>query len=54
MADFVKILLYKNSGYAYINPAKLLAESFFYPNFNLSFLYFISKKIKYFFSDIKM
>lgn len=54
LPDFIKILLNKNSGYAYINPAKLLAESFFYPNFYLSFLFFISKKIKYFFSDIKM
>ena len=43
--NFVKMLLYKkSSGYAYIKPFSLLAESFMYPNFYLSFFYFIARR----------
>jgi hypothetical protein len=46
-SDFVKILLYKNtSGYSYINPWGLLCESMLYPNFYLSFFYFIGRQTR--------
>lgn len=43
--DFVKMLLNKEkSGYAYINPVKLLLGSFLYPNFYLSLFYDIGRR----------
>jgi hypothetical protein len=51
--DFINMLLHKNrSGYVYINPFKLLAGSFLYPNFYLSFFYFIGRRIRKFFERI--
>ncbi|WP_114651969.1 glycosyltransferase family 2 protein [Polynucleobacter necessarius] len=45
--DFIKILLYKEkSGYSYVSPVKLLLESFLYPNFYLSFLYDIGRRVR--------
>jgi glycosyltransferase involved in cell wall biosynthesis len=45
--DFINMLLHKSkSGYVYVNPFKLLFESFLYPNFYLSFLYFIGRRIR--------
>jgi glycosyltransferase involved in cell wall biosynthesis len=53
LSDFVKITLNKNSsGYEYINPSKLLFESFLYPNFYLSFFYFVGRQIRKIFSHI--
>lgn len=47
--DFINILLNKNrSGYAYIRPFKLLLEYCLYPNFYLSFFYFIGRRIRKF------
>ncbi len=47
--DLVNLRLHqKSSGYAYINPLKLLMESFLYPNFYLSFFYFIGRRIRRF------
>ena len=44
--DFINIILHKDkSGYAYINPLKILFESFLYPNFYLSFFYFIGRRV---------
>ena len=49
--DFVNMLLHKkSSGYNYIKPTKLLIESFLYPNFYLSFFYFIGRKMRKLFS----
>jgi len=46
-SDFVKIILYKKtSGYAYISPLKLLFDSILYPNFYLSFFYFIGRQMR--------
>ena len=51
--NFVKMLLYKkNSGYAYIKPFRLLAESFMYPNFYLSFFYFIGRRARRLFERV--
>ena len=51
--DFIKMLLHKNiSGYYYISPFKLLLESFLYPNFYLSFFYFIGMRVRRFFAHI--
>lgn len=48
LPDFVSMLLNKhNSGYAYINPISLLLEYCIYPNFYLSVLYFIGRRIRY-------
>ncbi len=48
--DFINMLLHKNeSGYIYINPLKLLIDSFVYPNFYLSFFYFIGRRMRRFF-----
>jgi hypothetical protein len=45
--DFIYILLNKSSsGYFYINPFKLLYESFLYPNFYLSFFYYVGRRIR--------
>jgi glycosyltransferase involved in cell wall biosynthesis len=49
--NFARDLIYmminkKNSGYVYINPIKLIFKSFLYPNFYMSFFYFIGRKIR--------
>ena len=45
--DFINMMLHKSkSGYVYVKPFKLLFESFLYPNFYLSFFYFIGRKIR--------
>ena len=45
--DFINILLYKDrSGYAYIQPFKLMLEYCLYPNFYLSFFYFIGRRLR--------
>lgn len=45
--DFINILLYKDrSGYAYIRPFKLMLEYCLYPNFYLSFFYFIGRRLR--------
>ena len=45
--DFINILLYKNqSGYAYVRPLKLMLEYCLYPNFYLSFFYFIGRRLR--------
>lgn len=45
--DFINILLNKDrSGYAYIRPFKLLFEYCLYPNFYLSFFYFIGRRLR--------
>jgi glycosyltransferase involved in cell wall biosynthesis len=47
LPDFINMLLNKSkSGYLYINPFKLLFESFLYPNFLLSFFYFIGRRMR--------
>jgi hypothetical protein len=47
LPDFINMLLNKSkSGYLYINPFKLLLESFLYPNFLLSFFYFIGRRMR--------
>jgi hypothetical protein len=44
--DFINMLLHKkSSGYTYIKPFKLIIESILYPNFYLSFFYFIGRRI---------
>jgi glycosyltransferase involved in cell wall biosynthesis len=43
---FFEMLIHKEcSGYAYINPLKILIGSFLYPNFYLSFFRFIGKRM---------
>ena len=50
---FIKMVLHKDSsGYAYINPWKLLGTTFLYPNFYLSFFYFIGRRMRRFFERI--
>jgi len=45
--DFINMLLHKSkSGWVYVRPFKLLFESFLYPNFYLSFFYFIGRRIR--------
>jgi len=45
--DFINMLLHKSkSGWLYVKPFKLLFESFLYPNFYLSFFYFIGRRIR--------
>lgn len=45
--DFINIILYKDrSGYAYIRPFKLILEYCLYPNFYLSFFYFIGRRLR--------
>lgn len=47
--DFVNMFLYKdNSGYAYINPLKLVLEYSMYPNVYLSIFYFIGRRLRKF------
>jgi glycosyltransferase involved in cell wall biosynthesis len=46
-SDFMNMLVHKSkSGYAYVNPLKILFESFLYPNFYLSFFYFIGRRVR--------
>ena len=45
--DFINMHLYKDlSGYAYIQPFKLMLEYCLYPNFYLSFFYFIGRRLR--------
>lgn len=45
--DFINILLNKDrSGYVYVRPYKLLLEYCWYPNFYLSFFYFIGRRLR--------
>lgn len=51
--DFLNMLLHRDkSGYAYINPIKLFFDSFLYPNFYLSFFYFLGRRIRILFTRI--
>ena len=51
--NIVKMLLNKkSSGYAYIKPFKLLAESILFPNFYLSFFYFIFRQARKLFGRV--
>jgi hypothetical protein len=44
--DFVNMVLHKDkSGFAFIDPVKLLIQSCCYPNFYLSFFYFIGRRL---------
>ena len=53
--DFINILLYKDrSGYAYIRPFKLMLEYCLYPNFYLSFFYFIGRRLRKYRADSRM
>lgn len=48
--DLIYILLHKkNSGYVYISPLKLLFEYCWFPNFYLSFFYFIGRRLRRYF-----
>jgi glycosyltransferase involved in cell wall biosynthesis len=45
--DFISMLMHKSkSGYVYVNPLKILFESFLYPNFYLSFFYFVGRRMR--------
>lgn len=45
--DFIYMMINKNnSGYVYINPIELIFQSFLYPNFYMSFFYFLGRKIR--------
>lgn len=47
VSDFINILLHRDrSGYAYINPFKLLLGYCLYPNFYLSILYTIGRRLR--------
>jgi glycosyltransferase involved in cell wall biosynthesis len=47
--EFVKMYLTREcSGFAYINPLRLILRNCLYPNFYLSIMYFISRKLKNF------
>jgi glycosyltransferase involved in cell wall biosynthesis len=47
VSDFINILLHKDrSGYVYMRPFKLLLEYCLYPNFYLSFFYFIGRRLR--------
>ena len=51
--DFISMLLHKNvSGYAYIRPIKLFSDNFLYPNFYLSFFYFIGRRLRRIFNRL--
>jgi glycosyltransferase involved in cell wall biosynthesis len=47
-SDFINILLYRERGYAYINPFKLILQYCLYPNFYLSLFYFIGRRLRTF------
>lgn len=50
--DLINMALNKNkSGYNYINPFRLVFESFFYPNLYLSFFYFFGRRIRRLFNN---
>ena len=45
--EFIYIVTHKKqSGYVYISPIKIILRSVFYPNFYLSFFYFIGRRFK--------
>ena len=45
--DFINMFLHRSSsGYRYINPLKLLLRYCMYPNFYLSFFYFLGRRIR--------
>jgi hypothetical protein len=44
--DFINILLYRDRGYAYISPLKLIIKYCLYPNFYLSIFYFIGRRLR--------
>ena len=47
LSDYANMFLHKEeSGYKYINPVKLVLENCIYPNFYLSFLYFLFRKLR--------
>ncbi len=51
LPDFAYMLIHKNnSGFGYLHPTSLLSY-FLYPNFYLSVIYFVIRKIKAFFSN---
>ena len=51
--DFINILIKRDSsGYAYIKPYKLLLECCWYPNFYLSFFYFIGRRLRNFYGRL--
>lgn len=51
--DFMNILLNKDrSGYVYVKPYKLLLEYCWFPNFYLSFFYFIGRRLRKFYGRL--
>jgi glycosyltransferase involved in cell wall biosynthesis len=44
--DIGSMLYYKNTGITYINPLKLILKNFLFPNFYLSLINFIVRKVK--------
>lgn len=45
--EFIYLIIYKkSSGYIYINPFKIILKSVLYPNFYLSFFYFIGRRFQ--------
>lgn len=46
LSDFANILLYRDRGYVYINPFKLLMQNCLFPNFYLSLFYFIGRRLR--------
>lgn len=48
--DFINIFIHrKTSGYLYVNSLKLFIDYFLYPNFYLSFFYFIGRRLRKYF-----
>ena len=45
-SDFINILLYRERGYVYISPFKLILQYCLYPNFYLSLFYFIGRRLR--------
>ena len=53
--DLVNMLMHRSAtGYPYINPLKLVASSFLYPYFYLSFFFFFGRRIRAFIRRIKV
>ncbi len=53
LPDLAHMLINKNSsGFAYINPIKLIFRNFLYPNFYFSIIYYFGRKLKSFFSQM--
>lgn len=51
--DFINIILNKNkSGYLYVRPLKLFFKYCLYPNFYLSFFYFIGRRLRKFYGRL--